>query len=228
MTATVFEASVEDQIGQWREYLRRRQAIHPVDVAELEDHLREQVAGLVGAGLDGDEAFLVAVKRLGNLDALSREFALEHSGRLWKQLVLPAESDATRARARRDTVVALALAVAAAVAVKVPALFGLEIGADRAFYLRNASFFVLPMLVTTAVWPWVASRISRARGVTSSSCSTGPEVPGSRCRPGCDPDAPVRARASAAMRSASSRASAFARSRAPAASAASRVWAPCS
>src|SRR6185503_8307937 len=80
--------SLEQQIDQWRSYLRRRQAIHSVDVAELEDHLRQQVAGLVAAGLTTDEAFLVAVKRIGNLDALSREFAREHSDRLWKQLVL--------------------------------------------------------------------------------------------------------------------------------------------
>ena len=40
--------ALEEKIGQWREYLRRRQAIHPVDVAELEDHLREQVAALPG------------------------------------------------------------------------------------------------------------------------------------------------------------------------------------
>ena len=82
--------SLEEQIDQWRSYLRRRQAIHSVDVAELEDHLREQVAVLVDAGLDTDEAFLVAVKRMGDLDALSREFAREHSDRLWKQLVVVA------------------------------------------------------------------------------------------------------------------------------------------
>jgi hypothetical protein len=55
--------SLEEQIDQWRSYLRRRQAVHSVDVAELEDHLREQVTGLVDAGLAADEAFLVAVKR---------------------------------------------------------------------------------------------------------------------------------------------------------------------
>src|ERR671920_1138213 len=81
-------ASVEEQIGRWRSYLRRRQAIHSVDVAELEDHLREQIAVLADAGLTTDEAFLVAVKRMGDLDTLSREFAREHSERLWKQLVL--------------------------------------------------------------------------------------------------------------------------------------------
>ena len=79
---------LEEQIGQWRSYLLRRQAIHSVDVAELEDHLREQVAALVKAGLSIDEAFLVAVKRMGALDDLTREFAREHSDRLWKQLVV--------------------------------------------------------------------------------------------------------------------------------------------
>jgi len=47
--------SLEEQIDQWRSYLRRRQAIHSVDVAELEDHLREQVTGLMSAGLAADE-----------------------------------------------------------------------------------------------------------------------------------------------------------------------------
>jgi len=38
MTAVAMDAtSLEGQIDQWRNYLRRRQAIHPVDAAELED-----------------------------------------------------------------------------------------------------------------------------------------------------------------------------------------------
>src|SRR5215213_4271797 len=94
-------APLEEQVDQWRSYLRRRQAIHPVDVAELEAHLREQMAGLVEAGLAADEAFLVAVKRMGDLDALSREFAREHSDRLWKQLVVgPLDSGEPRAPVR--------------------------------------------------------------------------------------------------------------------------------
>jgi hypothetical protein len=57
---------IEEQIEQWRSYLRRRQAIRTNDVEELEDHLREQVSALVDAGLSDDEAFLVAVKRMGD------------------------------------------------------------------------------------------------------------------------------------------------------------------
>lgn len=145
--------SLEEQIGQWRSYLSRRQAIHEVDVAELEDHLREQVASLVEAGLDPDEAFLVAVRRMGNLDALSREFALEHSERLWKQLVVvPVESADFSASSRRDTIVAFGIAVAAALAIKIPELFGLRMGPDDSFYVRNLSLFVLPLLSGYFVW----------------------------------------------------------------------------
>src|SRR5215211_5768469 len=147
--------SLEEQIDQWRSYLRRRQAIHSADIAELEDHLREQVAGLVDAGLDTDEAFLVAVKRMGSLDALSREFAREHSDRLWKQLVVvPSDSEEPRASARTDAIVAFGFAVVAAVLVKLPVLFGTELDQDAGFYFyaRNLSLFVLPLLTGYFVW----------------------------------------------------------------------------
>jgi hypothetical protein len=145
--------SLEEQIAQWRSYLRRRQAIHSRDVSELEDHLREQVAVLVDAGLATDEAFLVTVKRMGNLDALSREFAREHSERLWKQLVVvPSDSGEPGTGARTDAIVAFALAVAAAGAIKLPALFGLQLQQDAGFYARNASLFVLPLLTGYFWW----------------------------------------------------------------------------
>ncbi len=143
--------SVEEQIARWRSYLGRRQAIHSVDVAELEDHLREQVAVLVGAGLAADEAFLVAVKRMGDLDALSREFAREHSDRLWKQLVV-VPSDSGEPRARTDAIVIFCLAVAAAVLIKVPALFGIQLDQDVGFYARNLSLLILPLLAGYFVW----------------------------------------------------------------------------
>ena len=148
--------ALEAQIAQWRAFLHRRHAIHGSDVEELEAHLRDQVAALVEAGLADDEAFLVAVKRMGNLDAISREFAYEHSERLWKQLVAaPDRDDASDRLARWEFAVVLGLAVAAAVAIKLPALFGLGMDPDEeldAFYWRNFSFFVLPPLAGYFVW----------------------------------------------------------------------------
>src|SRR5215210_5157109 len=154
MPSSGHAVSLEEQIARWRSYLGRRQAIHSVDVAELEDHLREQIAVLADAGLTADEAFLVAVKRMGDLDALSREFAREHSDRLWKQLVVvPSDSGEPRSRARTDAIVAFCLAVVAALAIKVPALFGIQlVDQNASFYARNLSLFVLPLLTGYFVW----------------------------------------------------------------------------
>src|SRR5690606_1866151 len=128
--------SLEQQIAAWRAHLRGSRAITALDAEELEDHLREQIATLGAEGLSEDEAFLVAVKRMGAIDALTREFAREHSERLWKQLVLSGDGSdvggevAGREGARRMWV-ALGLAVAAAVAMKLPALFGIPFDPDR-------------------------------------------------------------------------------------------------
>jgi hypothetical protein len=155
---------LDDQIAQWRGYLHRRRAIDGRDVEELEGHLRDQMAALTTSGLAGDEAFLIAVKRMGSLDALSREFAREHSERLWKQLVI-ADDEASRPSSprRTETLVVFGLAMAAGVAIKVPELFGVHIRADgMPFYARNASLFVLPMLVTYFAWK---------RGLNAAACA---------------------------------------------------------
>jgi hypothetical protein len=143
----------EERIAEWRVYLRRRQAIHAVDVDELEDHLRSQVSDLRAAGLDEEEAFLIAVKRIGDLDTLSHEYAREYSERLWKRLVVA--PGATGGGWNREATLAVCLAVAAAVAIKIPALFGLNFGGPKpavAFYARNISFFALPFLAVFLAW----------------------------------------------------------------------------
>jgi hypothetical protein len=153
---TFFDRPLEEQIAQWRAYVRRRQALHDADVEELEGHLRDQLAALTEAGLAGDEAFLVAVKRMGSLDALSREFARVHSERLWKQLVVaPDAADEPANTARTETLAVLSLAIAAALAIKAPALFGLRLSPDQElppFYARNASLFVFPLLTVYFLW----------------------------------------------------------------------------
>ena len=152
---TFADRPLEEQIAQWRAYVRRRQALHGPDVEELEEHLRDELVALTEAGLTGDEAFLVAVKRMGSLDALSREFAHAHSERLWKQLVMNSDAADESVNTRRpETLVVLCLAVAAALAVKVPALFGHRLPDEEVppFYFRNASLFVFPLLAVYFMW----------------------------------------------------------------------------
>ncbi|MCX6550104.1 MAG: permease prefix domain 1-containing protein [Acidobacteria bacterium] len=150
--------SIEPQIEAWRAHLRKSHAITSQDAAELEDHLREQVASLGADGLSDDEAFLVAVKRMGAIDALTREFAREHSDRLWKQLVLSGDAghgdaDPSATGWPRKMWVALALAVAAAVAIKIPALFGIPFDDQpTAFYPLNIGLIILPFVAAYFAW----------------------------------------------------------------------------
>ncbi|ANJ28668.1 hypothetical protein ATC03_03060 [Agromyces aureus] len=153
--------------------MQRHDAVTDADLDELESHLLDRVDGLREVGLHDDEAFLVAVKRLGAVDELSHEYARVHSERLWKQLVLdghaePGAADANTLAAASGTsdradaagtrapfwkranglAVALALGVGAGAAVKAAAL----LGADPAFFLRNAALLVLPFLAAWFVW----------------------------------------------------------------------------
>ena len=146
---------LEEHIAQWRAYLSGRQARHGRDVQELEGRLRHELAALTAVGLAADEAFMVAVKRVGSLDAVSpsRTRALrtvvEAAGHA------PDAAEESPDTARAEMLVVLMLAVAAAVAIKVPALFGFPLSPDQElppFYARNASLFVFPLLAVYFVW----------------------------------------------------------------------------
>lgn len=161
---SAMEPAVEAQIKEWRAYLLRRRSIHNVDVDELEDHLRTEMSELGAVGLDGDESFLVAIKRIGAINELSRQFARERSSSLWKQLVLPGQAAGDRASLLyRELAITIGFAFAAAAAFKVPLLFGIDpfdssnpdttgVTGDEAFYLRNAALLTLPVLVAFFAW----------------------------------------------------------------------------
>jgi hypothetical protein len=155
---------IEARIKEWRSYLQRRQAIHHVDVDELEDHLRSQISDLGAAGLSEDESFLVAIKRIGGVNELSREFARERSSQLWKQLVLG--GDGVRGHPVSQyggLLITICFAIGAAAAFKFPAVFGIDPfdpgtadggngDAEASFYLRNTALLALPFLIGFLAW----------------------------------------------------------------------------
>jgi hypothetical protein len=175
------DPSIEGQIREWRSYLLRRRTMDHVDIDELEDHLRSQISELGAAGLSEDESFLVAIKRIGGINELSREFARERSSRLWKQLVLAGDTVRERSGAGyMELAIMIGFAVAAAIAFKLPAAFGVnpfvpgsaEAGsnsADASFYLRTPHSwrcrFSLPFLPGSVIsqfacwprWPYPSS-----------------------------------------------------------------------
>lgn len=141
------DTDLESQIDQWRGFVQRHRTISAADVDEMESHLRDRVADLTAAGLTDDEAFLIAVKRIGNVDAISREFAREHSDRLWNQLVLMPAEPTDGLRPGRELVVVLALAVGAALAIRTAVAT-----LDDLTVVRNASLLVLPFLGGYFAW----------------------------------------------------------------------------
>ena len=142
--------SLEARIAEWRARVGGG-----VPASELEEHerrLREEVSSLEQAGLDTDEAFLVAVRRIGRPDPESGRFAPADAGGLWKQLVAGPDAAGPRT-SRREVLVVLGLAAAAAALVKVPELFGCRMfDGCESFYARNLSLFPLPLLAGYFAW----------------------------------------------------------------------------
>ncbi|HWL50032.1 MAG TPA: permease prefix domain 1-containing protein [Acidimicrobiia bacterium] len=135
---------LELEIEEWRAFVEQSPAVDGRDVEELEDHLRAQIADLTAIGLAPDEALLVAVKRMGTVDELSREFAREHSGRLWK-LHLTSEAK-TELSSASGWLPALLFAIASALAVQVARLAAGFPTEQASWLARNASLIVLPFL----------------------------------------------------------------------------------
>ena len=151
--------ALESQIAEWRAYVARAPAVNGRDLDELDAHLRDQIAELDAAGLTPDEAFLVAVKRMGDVDTLSREFAREHSGRLWKQLVLSGEDEP--AGRSSGWLEALVFAAAAAAAVQVARLAADFPDEEPGWLGRNIGLFVLP---------FAAAYFARRRQLDARGC----------------------------------------------------------
>ena len=130
MASGIESEALEAGSSEWRTFLRRG-AIRDVDVAELEDHLRGQVRPLTAAGLSGDEAFLVAVKRVGAIDALSSSPGSTRTGCGGSSSATSGSATDGATERRREMFVAVALAVVAALLVKLPELFGVSSGQIR-------------------------------------------------------------------------------------------------
>ncbi|MHC4646133.1 MAG: permease prefix domain 1-containing protein [Planctomycetota bacterium] len=82
---------LSEKIDEWRCALIQRDTWRETDIDELENHLREEIAGLARSGLSEQEAFSVAAHRLGDPQALADEFAKVNpatvfSHRIWWML----------------------------------------------------------------------------------------------------------------------------------------------
>jgi hypothetical protein len=66
---------LDKQMERWRSELRASHRYDPSDIDELEAHVLDQMEDLKAKGLTEEEAFWVAVHRVGDVDSLNREFS---------------------------------------------------------------------------------------------------------------------------------------------------------
>lgn len=143
-------SDIDTDIARWRTAVTKDSAVDAADADELEGHLREQIADLVAVGLSQQEAFQIAVQRLGQVDQLTAEFAREHGERLWKQLTLPTGAS-TSARSHPLVEMILFAAFAAVLMQVARILAGLP--EDVApWFVRNFGFFLVPVLAGYFAW----------------------------------------------------------------------------
>ena len=60
--------------------------------------------------------------------------------------------DSADKNAFAEAIIAFSLATTTAILIKLPNLFGLDLDQDESFYIKNISFFVLPLLTGYFVW----------------------------------------------------------------------------
>ncbi len=78
---------IDQRIENWRDALRRSETFGAGDLDELEDHLRDEITNLATVGLSEDEAFDVARRRLGSVDALDTEFRKINDRAIWARRI---------------------------------------------------------------------------------------------------------------------------------------------
>jgi hypothetical protein len=66
--------NLEQSIAEWRQQMLAAGIKTPVPLEELENHLREDIAQQMQSGLSAQQAFGIAVKKIGRAPELKREF----------------------------------------------------------------------------------------------------------------------------------------------------------
>jgi hypothetical protein len=76
--------TIEQAVENWKNDLRQKQTLMETDIEELESHLREEMERLAPLGLNEEESFLIAVRRIGDTTQMAAEFAKVNAAAIWK------------------------------------------------------------------------------------------------------------------------------------------------
>lgn len=144
---------LETEIRKWRDLARGTGRLSSADLEELESHLRDSVEELSGGSLDAEEAFLIAVRRMGPVAEVGNEFAKVTTENLWRQMALGPQAATDRSRHAWEIGLVVGLGLLAGVLGKLPELLGYGRFAEAGLvYAKNLAFFALPGVFAYFSW----------------------------------------------------------------------------
>jgi len=133
---------LEGQIRSWEAHLNATSTISSKDIEAMESHLRASIASLSGQSISIEEAFLVAIRRLGDIGVIGTEFEKPSTEELWLPLFTPIQTPISQKIQSKELFVIIALVLLGGILSKIPALFGYgDFGTHDILYLKNASLF---------------------------------------------------------------------------------------
>lgn len=139
---------LESNVRSWSDLLRSKGDLSEPDAIELENHLKDEIDDLIKVGLSQEEAFLISVKRMGNVHAISKEYSKISSENLWKHLMINPDH-ALDSRANRKYIALIILfSLVSGTLIKLPELFGFNLfdSENGLLFVKNLSFFILPFI----------------------------------------------------------------------------------
>jgi hypothetical protein len=145
---------LEREIRRWRSHLAGFRGIESSDLLELESHLRDTIDELSeNQNISEEEAFLLAVRRLGDSQELGREFSKVSTQDVWKQLLLPVSSPGKRQSERKELTILILLTILAGFLGKLPSLLGYgDIDEHPLVYQRNAALIAFFPVALYLFW----------------------------------------------------------------------------
>ena len=136
---------IEPCIRSWRAHMEQSPGgVGEVDA--LEARLRSEMVALQAAGLDDDEAVLIALRRMGSLHEPSRRFAERYHEQSWRRLGAASVGGDGAGVSNTSARAAVLFAVLAAVLVQVTRLVAAGVDGNETWFARNAVWIVVPVL----------------------------------------------------------------------------------
>lgn len=159
--------NVEQEIALWVASLSEQSDLSQEQIDELESHLSDAMADLMAAGLSQDEAYLIAVRRMGSISTLTASFVRKKADRIWKDLFQrprAEDHDAPRGGLNLsravDPVMILMFGLTAVLAL-MPTWFGSGPETGSYLYALNVSFLVIvPLAILYLYRDYVAGEWS--------------------------------------------------------------------